>query len=178
MENITFRPATENDAEALYRVKTAAFSDEFEQFKYVDADDIFKNIVEDSQSDNPKEAMFTMDWHKSLINYAFAIEEGAKIIGSIVIVPGIPFGHDYPGYDAVKDDTNVLLCMYVLPEYKNKGVGTAAVEYAERVKPAKRWILSTPDVSVKNKHFYEKCGYKADEKYGSNNILRTFIKGF
>ena len=176
MENITFRPATENDAEALYYVKIAAFSDEFEQFKYVEADDIFKNIVEDSQSDNPKEAMFTMDWHKRFINNAFVIEDGVKIIGSIVIVPGIPFGHDYPGYDAAREDTNVLLSMYVLPEYKNKGIGTAAVEYAEQEKPAKKWILSTPDVSVKNKCFYEKCGYKAGEKYGPNNILRVYTK--
>ena len=43
MENITFRPATENDAEILYHVKIAAFADEFEQFKYGETDRIFKN---------------------------------------------------------------------------------------------------------------------------------------
>jgi len=178
MKNIKFRPATEKDIETLYRVKIAAFSDEFEEFKYAEADEIFKKIVEDSKSDNPKEGMFLMDWHKSFIDFTFVIENEAEIIGSIVIVPGEPFGGDYPGYDAIRSDTNVLLCMYVLPKYKNKGIGAAAVQYAEQVKPAKRWILSTPDVSVKNKHFYEKCGYSVGTSYGPNDILRTFTKGF
>ena len=182
VKNIKFRPATANDAETLYHVKIAAFADEFEQFKYAEADGIFKTIVEDSKSGSPKEGMFSMGWHRQFCSagdHATVIEDGETIIGSIVVLPGKGFGQeqDYPGYDLSQDDTNVLLCIYVLPEYKNKGVGAAAMEYMERLKPAKKWILSTPDVSVKNKRFYEKCGYKSGEKTGPNHILRIYTKG-
>ena len=51
-----------------------------------------------------------------------------------------------------------------------------AMEYMERTKPAKKWILDTPGVSVKNKRFYEKFGYTAGEKTGPNNLLRIYFK--
>lgn len=143
-------------------------------------DSIFKNIVEDSKSDNPKDKMFSMEWHKRICsfgNYTLVIEDGEKIIGSIVALPGKHSGHFYQGYDLSQDDINVLVCIYVLPEYKNRGVGAMAMDYMERLKPAKKWILDTPDVSVKNKRFYEKCGYKAGEKTGPNNLLRIYFKG-
>jgi len=82
MDNITFRPATADDAETLYHVKIAAFADEFELFKYAEADGVFKKIVDDSKSGNPKEAMFSMDWHRSMCSfgdYTLVIEDGAKM---------------------------------------------------------------------------------------------------
>ena len=181
MKNITFRPATLNDAETLYSVKLSAFSDEFEKFKYAETDSIFENIVEDSKSDNPKEEMFSMDWHKrvcSFGNYTLVIEDEAKIIGSIVTLPGKHSGHEYPNVNMSDDDLNVLICLYVLPEYKNKGIGQLAIKNMEALHPDKKWILDTPDVSIKNKHFYEKCGYNAGSLTGPNNILRIFTKGF
>ena len=181
MENIKFRTITANDAEALYRVKIAAFSNEFEQFKYAESNEFFRNILEDIKSENPENPMFTMNWHNwicKLGDNAFVIEDGTKIIGSIFAMPGKHSGCNYSGYDLSQDDIYVIKCVYVLPEYKNKGVGKAAMEYMESSKPAKKWILDTPDVSIKNKSFYEKCGYKAGEKTGPNNLFRIFSKGF
>jgi len=34
------------------------------------------------------------------------------------------------------------------------------------------------EVSVKNKRFYEKCGYHSGSLKGPNNILRIFTKGY
>jgi Sortase and related acyltransferases len=179
--NITFRTARAQDAEVLRAVKIAAFSDEFDQFPYAEADDIFKTIVADSNASEPKENMFSLDWHKlfcSFGEYSQVILDDDKIIGCVSALPGKHSSCDYEGYDVSADDVNVILCIYVLPEYKNKGVGKTAMDYMEQLLPAKKWILDTPDVSGKNKRFYEKCGYKAGGKTGPNNLLRIFAKGF
>ena len=184
MYEISFRPATAEDAETLYRVKAAAFADEFELFKYAEADGIFRKIVEDSKCAEPKEDMFSMDWHRQMCSMGdktTVICDGVKTIGSAVVFPKEISGYfagDYPGCDFSKNDVNILLCVYVLPEYKNRGIGRKAMDYAERLLPSGKWVLNTPDVSAKNRRFYEKCGYTAYGTCGPNNILRIYAKGF
>jgi len=187
MENITFRPAMPSDVETLYRVKVAAFAEDFERFKYAEANEIFKEDVEDVKSENPKSYMFSKDWHKQFAtgdDNALVIECDAEIIGSIIVLPAKTLGQyfeqlfqdEYPGYDFSRHDTNILMCVYVLPEYKNKGIGEAAMAYIEQLHPAEKWLLSTPNVSVKNKHFYEKCGYKANGTSGPGDAFQIYIK--
>ena len=184
---ITFRPAVPSDIEALYQVKIAAFVEDFKIFNYAEANAYFKEDVEDAMSDNPKGDMFSRDWHKQFCtgaDNALVIEDGTKVIGNIIVLPCKTlgqyfdefFGDEFPGYDFSQNNTNILMCIYVLPEYKNKGVGKAAIEYVERLHPSEKWVLSTPAVSAKNKHFYESCGYKAGTTSGPDGALQVYVK--
>ena len=125
--------------------------------------------------------MFSIDWHKRICsfgNYTLVIEDDTKIIGSIVALPAKYSGHEYPNINMPDEKLNVLICMYILPEYQNKGIGELAIKTIEEMHPAEKWIPDTPEVSVKNKRFYKKCGYHSGSLTGSNNILRIFAKGF
>ena len=53
-----------------------------------------------------------------------------------------------------------------------------AMEYVEKLHPADKWILDTPKVSPKNKHFYEKCGYTQGNNEIHNGFLNVYSKGF
>lgn len=50
--------------------------------------------------------------------------------------------------------------IYVDPDFRNRGIGTQAMQFIERAHPqARRWTLGTPIWATRNHHFYEKLGY-------------------
>jgi len=179
MNAITFRPATPDDANTLFEVKIAAFGDEFRQFHY--ADHGYQDAVDDCSADRAKdEGMFSRKWHEGFCSgqfgdWSLVIEADSRIIGQIVGFSGSHqyFADEYAGYD-MTGNVNVIFCVYVLPEYKNRGIGKMAMRRMERLHPADKWILDTPKISPKNKHFYEQCGYVQGAS-GSKNV---YAKGF
>ena len=179
MDNITFQPAAPKDAKALFEAKKAAYGDEFIQFEY--ARQGYQSAVDDCGAKKPKsDGMFSRKWHKTFCSgqhgdRSLVIRDGSKIIGQICAFPGDNqyFRDTYAEYD-MSGSVNVIFCIYVLPEYKNRGVGQMAMEHMERLHPADKWILDTPKVSPKNKRFYEKCGYTQ----GKSGVLNVYAKGF
>ena len=121
--------------------------------------------------------MFGRDWHEAFCSqfgdWSLVIEANSQIIGQIVALEGQHFKDNYSEYD-MTGSVNVIFCIYVLPEFKNQGIGKMAMEHIERLHPADKWILDTPKVSPKNKRFYEKCGYMQ----GKNGTLNVYAKGF
>jgi len=177
MEKITFRPAKPKDAKTLFKIKIAAYGDEFRQFHYAehgyDVDDCDENNAKD-------DGMFSRKWHEMFCSrhsgaWSLVILADKKIVGQIVAYPGYHqyFKDAYFEYD-MSGNVNVIFCIYVSPEYKNKGIGQMAIEYMEQLHPADKWILDTPKVSPKNKHFYEKCGYTQ----GISETQNVYSKGF
>ena len=173
---ITFRPAKPKDAKTLFQVKIAAYGDEFREFEYARQG----YAVDDCGAKKPKDdGMFSRKWHKLFCSgkhgWSLVILDGKKIIGQIVAFSGENqyFKENYAAYD-MSGSVNVIFCIYVLPEYKNRGVGQMAMEYMERLHPADKWILDTPKISPKNKRFYEKCGYTQ----GQSGSLNVYAKGF
>ena len=179
MENITFRPSKPEDASTLFEVKIAAFADEFKEFNY--AAQGYQDAVDDCSTEKAKDdGMFSRKWHEGFCSgqfgdWSLVIEANSKIIGQICALSGQHqyFIDTYSEYN-MTGNVNVIFCIYVLPEFKNKGIGKMAMEYIEQLHPADKWILDTPKVSLKNKHFYEKCGYKQ----GKSGSLNVYAKGF
>jgi len=177
--DITFRPARPKDAKALFDVKIAAYGDEFREFQY--AEEGYQDAVDECNAKRPKDdGMFSRKWHRMFCaskqgGWSLVMLDGKKIIGQIVAFPGDNeyFRDTYVDYD-MSGSVNVIFCTYVLPEYKNRGVGQMAMEHMERLHPADKWILDTPKISPKNKHFYEKCGYTQ----GQSGSLNVYAKGF
>jgi len=179
MEKITFRETTPNDADTLFNIKILSYRHEYKEFNY--AKNGYKDVVDDCDVNMAREdGMFSRKWHEIFSSqypgcWSLVIEIDNKIIGQIVAISGENkhIADNYSSYD-MTGNVNIIFCIYVLPEYKNKGIGKMAMEYMEQLHPADKWILDTPKISPKNKHFYEKCGYTQ----GSSDSLNVYSKGF
>lgn len=66
---------------------------------------------------------------------------------------------------------------YILPEYRNKGIGQQALLLAESLYPeSKRWCLDTIFEEKNNVHLYQKLRYKEYGERKSINDKMTLIK--
>ncbi len=77
---------------------------------------------------------------------------------------------------ATGPDTRRLGCLCLPPEEQNRGYGTEAIRLLEAAYPdTKCWTLDTPADNVRNRHFYEKNGYrvvgKTDNETGPKLVL-------
>lgn len=72
---------------------------------------------------------------------------------------------------------SVLGCIFVDPQYQNKGIGSALINFMESTFPnAKAWELDTPSWAVRNHHFYEKNGFrKIREIHNQHENLTAYI---
>lgn len=105
-----------------------------------------------------------------------------------VMYPGVEIGGP-PGYDSVEqmrekieqDETYKIVhegrciggivvfakgqghyhldVIFIEPTWHNRGIGSQAMEFLERMYPARLWTLDTPTYALRNQHFYEKFGY-------------------
>lgn len=76
-----------------------------------------------------------------------------------------------------KPDCMWISRFYILPEYRNKGIGQQALLLSESLYPnAKRWCLDTILDEKNNVHLYEKLGYR---EFGERKIINdkmTLVK--
>lgn len=179
MENPVIRKAMREDMETLFQLKIASFKDEFDLFRYGD----HPHYQKITQGCNPEQAdefyMFSHGWHELFStldeqgcgDFSYVATIDGKIIGAVCMLPGEHSGEEYVGIPL--EEYNVLICIYVHPEYKNRGIGTKLLSYMEQQHTNRSWILDTPEVSPKNQHFYKKCGYT---KKQLSNGKKVFIK--
>ncbi len=60
-----------------------------------------------------------------------------------------------------KGTVYTLDMLFIDPKYASKGIGTAVLKDIEKAYPdAEQWNVETPAYSTRNRHFYEKCGFK------------------
>ena len=91
-----------------------------------------------------------MNWHLK------AIQNGGyyKIIDNDQIVGGMRV--------LLRDGNECHLSpIYLDPDAQNRGIGSQAMAFLESAYPdAHTWTLDTPDWATRNRHFYEKTGYR------------------
>lgn len=69
-------------------------------------------------------------------------------------------------------DHNYLYRIFLGTEYQNKGLGSKIIRELERQFPGvNRWTLDTPKDNQRNRHFYEKLGYKKTGDIKVNEYL-------
>jgi ribosomal protein S18 acetylase RimI-like enzyme len=131
---ITFKPASDADAEALVQIQIAAFHHDSVLYPevalggppgYDSVEQMRKNIAQ---------------------HPCYKMLDGERPIGVMVIIEQDE-GHTH--LDVIAID----------PSYHNRGVGTLAMQFLEQAHPARRYTLDTPSWAVRNQHFYEKLGY-------------------
>ena len=69
-------------------------------------------------------------------------------------------------------DHNYLYRIFLGSEFQNKGLGSKILQELEKQLPkVKKWSLDTPKDNHRNRHFYEKFGYKKTGEQQVNEYL-------
>lgn len=149
---ITLRPAALSDAEKIWKMQVEAFNDLYQ--KYHDeatspaAEPIEKTVARLNQSST----------------FFYFIEADGETVGAVRVV-------DTKNHDVPKRISPI----FIMPKFRGKGFGKAAVREVERIHGSSGWevetILEEPDLCG----FYESLGYnQTGEKHmilGSMNLV-------
>jgi N-acetylglutamate synthase-like GNAT family acetyltransferase len=130
---LALRKAIAADAPALLALKTGAFRDEIARDGA--APPGFGSL------DRQIAAIESTDY--------YAVEEDGRLVGAFCLHTTGP-------------NARTLRSLYVTPERQNEGLGGRIYAMAEDLVPAGTVLsLETPKSSPRNRHFYERCGFRA-----------------
>ena len=121
-----------NDIIEIHKIQKMAFKDAFDKYHFCPA---FEATEKELTS-------FLM----KAVGYKIVCD--GKIVGSIFICK-------------ISLDHYELDTMSINPQFQNLGIGCKAIAQLEKIHPnVLTWTLSTPDSDGRNRHLYEKFGYK------------------
>jgi GNAT superfamily N-acetyltransferase len=160
--NLSLETFTEDDIPEMTRIMTRAFDD-----------DARRHLgVEKGGPDGYDTGDFFRKWL-----FGYMETDGWKVIADGTAVGGIivwilPRGN------------NILGTIFIDPDFRNRGIGSAAWKFIEEKYPQTRsWRLTTPKFAKKNHYFYAtKCGFrrvKADRilgKQAGEYVYRKVMK--
>ena len=132
--NISFEPATPDDAQALRDVQVASFHSDALNYPGI------------KESGPPGYDLVETVLHKLQESAYSKIVVDGQVVGGITV------------YDYGEGHFHLDL-LYIDPAYHNLGIGTRAMQFIEQTYPATLWTLDTPTYATRNHHFYEKFGY-------------------
>lgn len=149
--NIELVRASVENAEAIWQMQLASFSELLERYQDFDT--------------NPgNEPLEKVQWRFSFpATYFYLIQVDGVNAGAIRII-------DH------KDDTPKKISpLFVLPQFCSCGVAQAAIREAERLHGSENWALDTILQEPGNCHLYEKMGYKATGETKEINDRMTLV---
>ncbi len=152
---LKYEKITEEDIPDLTQVMTRAFDD-----------DAQKHLgVQKGGPEGYDNGEFFRKWL-----FPYDDSEGYKILFEDQIIGGFIVW-------ILEDGNSILGTIFVDPAWQDKGVGTQAWAFIEKMYPdAKSWTLGTPSYATKNHHFYEKCGFiKVREEEAPDHPGTSFI---
>ncbi|MGG4103237.1 GNAT family N-acetyltransferase [Paenibacillus lautus] len=143
--------AIKSDASKLAEIQKASFDDESKHFNN---NEICGPLGYDSVSWQ-EEMMHSCEYFKVLYN--------GEIIGGAMIFIETNQVHN-------------LGRIFIDPNYQNQGIGKKVMKKIEGSFPdSVKWWLDTPRWSVKNHHFYTKCGFTKVREEGDLYIFEKTI---
>ncbi|HNY11701.1 MAG TPA: GNAT family N-acetyltransferase [Candidatus Wallbacteria bacterium] len=141
--NIIFKRAELNDVPELIRVQNLSFRDDFEKYGECPA-----------YGESPENMT---DMVKNAIVYK--VISASRIIGDIIV-------------RKKENSSYYLRTLAILPEFQNMKIGARALEFIEKDNPdGIFWFLITPSDNPRNRHFYEKHGYKKAKEITRSKLL-------
>jgi GNAT superfamily N-acetyltransferase len=152
---LTFEAICEADIQELTKVMTRAFDDDAQRYLGLER--------------GGPEGYDTGEFFRKWL-FGYKESEGYKIILDNQIVGGfIVWIYEH--------GKNELGTIFVDPLHQDSGIGTRAWQYIEATYPYTReWTLGTPIWSLKNHHFYEKCGFYRLETTEDSIIFRKVMQ--
>lgn len=134
--NIELVRASMEDAETIWRMQRVAFAELLERYQDFDT--------------NPgSEPLEKVQWRFTFpATYFYFIRVDGANAGAIRIIDH----HD--------ESPKKISPLFVMPEYRGKGVAQAAIRAAEAIHGSENWQLGTIQQEKGNCHLYEKMGYR------------------
>lgn len=140
--------AGEKDAQVIHLMQISAFAGLLEKYRDYDTNP-------GAEPMEKVKARLTQDY----TYYYFVVLNGGENVGAIRVV------------DRKKGECKRIAPLFILPQYRNKGYGQAAIREAERLHGAENWLLDTILQEKGNCRLYEKMGYRR------NGFVRCIHEG-
>lgn len=96
--------------------------------------------------------------------YFYFIRYGEQIVGAIRVID-----------NSDNDIRKRISPIFVLPEFRNRGIAAKAIEKAEEIHGSDNWELETILQERGNCHLYEKLGYRRTGKTQAINEKMTLV---
>ena len=146
--NIQFKLAEEKDILELIQVQNEAF---YTDYLIYGRSPEYKRSYESMLNDVVKN-----------IVYKIVIDD--KLVGDIIV-------------KNQGQGTYTLDSLCVIPQFENRGIGKAAIQFIEEVTTdAAHWIATTPADKRRNNSFYKKAGYSRINEYMDGDIRLAVLE--
>jgi GNAT superfamily N-acetyltransferase len=147
-DSLTFTRLDEATVGRAAPIMAAAFDDDCKRFHGVDR----------GGPPGYDDGSFLAKWGLQSCAEACAIWLGERLIGVYIVW--------------WRHDESQLGTIFIDPEVQNLGVGKKVWRHIEESYPTESWILTTPMWSVRNHHFYERCGFQKAGIDGDQVVFR------
>jgi GNAT superfamily N-acetyltransferase len=142
--------ATPEDAGPLTVIQGRAFHDDF---RFVDPE-IYERLPEIPDPAQGPPGVTDIEWTRNMILSPESIYHkillGDRLVGGVILAA-----------DAEKYPEENFWRIFVEPVYHSRGIGQEAFRHVFRLHPdVKRWRLGTPAYATRNRHFYERMGFR------------------
>ena len=130
--------ATEKDAELIHQMQVESFYELYLKYKDEETSPVNESV------DKIVQKLRRPDSHFYLIKFENHFVGGIRVV--------------------VKNNCKRISPLFVLPQYRNKGIAQDAISEVERIYGKENWELETILNEKINEHLYKKMGYHLDEK--------------
>ncbi|MDE6261266.1 MAG: GNAT family N-acetyltransferase [Oscillospiraceae bacterium] len=124
-----------DDAEQLWRMQRTAFSELLEKYQDTDTNPACETLERVREKAAQPDSSF------------YWIKSGEDLVGGIRVV-------------FRKGESKRISPLFILPQYRNKGIAQQAIRLAEELYGDEDWELGTILQEKGNCHLYEKMGYR------------------
>ena len=149
---VKLKKASIEDAELIWKMQIESFSDLLNKYR----------DYETSPANEPLEKTVWRLSQKS--TYYYLIEFDGATVGAIRIIDGNKDG-----------EFKRISPLFILPEYRNKGIAQKAVRLAEELHGQTNWKLETILQEEGNCHLYEKMKYRLSGEHKIINDKMTLV---
>lgn len=147
--NIQLIQANLQDAEKIWRMQVQAFAEQYERYQDHDTNPANESLEKVQDRLNQPDTY-----------YYIIVADGAET-GAIRVI------------DPKNGASKRISPLFLLPEYRGIGIGSAAILAAEIIHGSENWTLSMILQETENCRFYEKNGYQKTDKLKKLNDQTT-----
>ena len=141
-----------DDAEILWKMQVEAFQDLYEKYQDKDTSPATETVNE-----------IIMRLAQPHTFYYYIVANGERV-GVVRVV------------DEYKNEVAKRIApIFILPQYRNKGLAQRAIKLAENIHGSKNWELNTILQEQANCHLYEKMGYSPTGEKQQINKAMTLV---
>ena len=153
---LTIKAVSEKEIEVFSEINAAAYADDRSRIKFDDCE---------------KPQWFDGEWYVGLGIYN--TEETKHLMAQfqcyLIYKASEPIGTFWIHIEEENSLTLEDFCIH--PKHQGKGYGTKSLKLIESYFNNKRWLLTTPIFCKRNRHLYEKNGYKQISLLSDNTVI-------